>query len=79
MSTSTIHDKLRIALADLTGSVAVIEAAFTPWDDDQRAALEGLLTEMTSSRTSTRRCSKRPPDRPAHASRRSTARVLRCN
>ena len=48
MSTSTSHDKLRIALADLTGSVAVIEAAFTPWDDDQRAALEGLLTEMTS-------------------------------
>ncbi|WP_040159317.1 hypothetical protein [Mobilicoccus massiliensis] len=48
MSTSTIHDiELRAALAEMTGWVSVVEAAFTPWDPDQLVELDRLLVDLT--------------------------------
>ena len=48
MSTSTVHaDELHVALQGMTTAVDVVEAVFTPWDDDQLAELTGLLAEMT--------------------------------
>ena len=47
MSTSTIHaEELHAALQGMTGAADVVEAVFTPWDDDQLAELTSLLAEM---------------------------------
>ncbi|GAB48099.1 hypothetical protein [Mobilicoccus pelagius] len=48
MSNSTIQaEELHTALAGMTGAADVVEAVFTPWDDDQLDALTRLLSEMT--------------------------------
>ena len=48
MRTNTIHDiDLHDDLREMTGAVDLVEATFTPWDDDQAAELDALVSSLS--------------------------------